>query len=53
MAYQPGPKEIALKAMREGRAAKVPPPSKAQLRQQIAKVKGGGGRKNKGGGRGR
>jgi hypothetical protein len=53
MSQPPGPKELALRAMRENNASKRPAPSKAELRQQIAKVKGGGGRKNKGGGRGR
>ena len=53
MSKEIGPKEQWLRQMREDKAAKQPAPTKAQLRQQIAKVKGGGGRKNKGGGRGR
>mgnify|MGYP001603704211 CR=1 FL=1 len=40
MAYQPGPKELALQAMREGKVERnKPKPSKADLRNTIAKVK--------------
>lgn len=37
MTYTPGPKELALKALKENKVAKKP--STAQLRQQIAKTK--------------
>ena len=49
MTYTPGPKELALKALKENKVAKKP--STAQLRQQIAKTKPA--KIRKGGGRGR
>jgi hypothetical protein len=39
MTYTPGPKELALRAQREEKAAKVKKPSKADLRKTIAKIK--------------
>lgn len=48
MAYQPGPRELQLRAMREERAGRRKPTT-AELRNQIAKTKGGGGKKRQGG----
>jgi hypothetical protein len=58
MSKEMGPKERALRESRErdfedNQRKMKSRPSATELRQQIAKVKGGGGRKNKGGGRGR
>jgi hypothetical protein len=50
MAYTPGPKELAQKALRENKIRNGPKPSKADLRSKIAKVKP---MTNKGGRRGR
>lgn len=47
MAYQPGPKELALKALREQRAETTSKPSTSELRKQIAATKGGGKKKAK------
>jgi hypothetical protein len=38
MAYQPGPKELQLRAQREAKQ-EAKKPSKADLRQKIAKIK--------------
>lgn len=47
MAYQPGPKELALKAMRESNAEKRKEVSPQALREKIKTVKGGGKKKAK------
>jgi len=39
MSPPPGPKELALKALRESKASKIKKPSTADLRNTIAKVK--------------
>lgn len=56
MAYQPGPKELAMKAMREknfeASLKKSKKPSTSELRNKISKIKGGG-KPKRGGGRGR
>jgi hypothetical protein len=39
MPYTPGPKELAQKALRENKIRNAPKPSKADLRNKIAKVK--------------
>jgi hypothetical protein len=50
MAYTPGPKQQQLRELREGKIKNAPKPTKADLRNNIAKVKP---MTNKGGRRGR
>lgn len=50
MTYTPGPKETQQRLLREGKHKNAPKPSKADLRNKIAKVKP---MTNKGGRRGR
>lgn len=56
MVYKPGPKELQARAMREANyenaLKKSKKPSTSELRNKIAKIKGGG-KPKKGGGRGR
>lgn len=39
MSYQPGPKELALKAMRESNPKKNRKPSTPEVRNRVAKIK--------------